>query len=78
MVLTDHEHVRTDQNRIRRKDLVRSLTIGILLGVVGGLPIGWFAHRVYFQQRTAQVLLCRQNHIGQPEVELKSLCGSVY
>jgi hypothetical protein len=77
-VLTDHEHVRTDQNRIRRKDLVRSLTIGILLGVVGGLPIGWFAHRVYFQQRTAQVLLCRQNHIGQPEVELKSLCGSVY
>ncbi len=77
-MLTDHEHVRTDQNRIRRKDLVRSLTIGILLGVVGGLPIGWFAHRVYFQQRTAQVLLCRQNHIGQPEVELKSLCGSVY
>ena len=77
-MLTDHEHVRTDQNRIRRKDLIRSLTIGILLGVVGGLPIGWFAHRVYFQQRTAQVLLCRQNHIGQPEVELKSLCGSVY
>jgi hypothetical protein len=77
-VLTDHEHVRTEQNRIRRKDLIRSLTIGILLGIVGGLPIGWFAHRVYFQQRTAQVLLCRQNHIGQPEVELKSLCGSVY
>ncbi|MBW4488244.1 MAG: hypothetical protein KME12_10695 [Trichocoleus desertorum ATA4-8-CV12] len=77
-MLTDHEHVRTEQNRIRRKDLIRSLTIGILLGIVGGLPIGWFAHRVYFQQRTAQVLLCRQNHIGQPEVELKSLCGSVY
>ena len=77
-MVTDHEHVRTEQNRIKRKDLVRSLTIGILLGVVGGLPIGWFAHRVYFQQRTAQVLLCRQNHIGQPEVELKSLCGSVY
>nr|WP_290223488.1 hypothetical protein [Trichocoleus desertorum] len=77
-MLTDHEHVQTEQSRIRRKDLVRSLTIGILLGVVGGLPIGWFAHRVYFQQRTAQVLLCRQNHIGQPEVELKSLCGSVY
>ena len=77
-MLTDREHVQTEQSRIRRKDLVRSLTIGILLGVVGGLPIGWFAHRVYFQQRTAQVLLCRQNHIGQPEVELKSLCGSVY
>lgn len=77
-MLTDHDHVRTEQSRIRRKDLVRSLTIGFLLGVVGGLPIGWFAHRVYFQQRTAQVLLCRQNHIGQPEVELKSLCGSVY
>ena len=77
-MLTDHEHVRAEQNRIRRKDLVRSLTIGILLGVVGGLPIGWFAHRVYFQQRTAQVLLCRQNHLGQPEVELKNLCGSVY
>lgn len=77
-MLTDHEHIQTKQNRIRRKDLVQSLTIGILLGVVGGLPIGWFAHRVYFQQRTAQVLLCRQNHIGQPEVELKSLCGSVY
>lgn len=77
-MLTDHEHIQTKQNRIRRKDLVQSLTIGILLGVVGGLPMGWFAHRVYFQQRTAQVLLCRQNHIGQPEVELKSLCGSVY
>ena len=78
MVVTDHEHVRAEQNRIRRKDLVSSLTIGILLGIIGGIPIGWFAHRVYFQQRTAQVLLCRQNHIGQPEVELKALCGSVY
>ncbi len=77
-MVTDHEHVRAEQNRIRRKDLVSSLTIGILLGIIGGIPIGWFAHRVYFQQRTAQVLLCRQNHIGQPEVELKALCGSVY
>jgi hypothetical protein len=77
-VLTDHEHTRVEKNRIRRKDLISSLTIGVLLGIVGGFPIGWFAHRVYFQQRTAQVLLCRQNHIGQPEVELKTLCGSVY
>jgi hypothetical protein len=77
-VLTDHEHVRADKSRIRRKDLISSLTIGVLLGIIGGLPIGWFAHRVYFQQRTAQVLLCRQNHLGQPEVELKNLCGSVY
>lgn len=65
------------ESHIGRKDLVNSLIIGLIIGAVAGSPIGWFAHKVYNQQRLAQVLLCRQKHIGQPEVELRSLCGSL-
>jgi len=51
---------------------------GIILGIFGGIPLGWFAHSVYYQQKSGMVLLCRQKHIGQPEAELKALCGSAY
>jgi hypothetical protein len=63
---------------ISRKNLFQSLMIGFGLGVIGGLPLGWFAHRIYFQQRSAQVLLCRQQHLGVTEAELKATCGSLY
>ena len=69
----------TDREKgFTRKNLVTSLLIGMLLGVLGGIPLGWFAHRIYYQQKSGQVLLCRQKHIGQPEAELKALCGSAY
>lgn len=61
---------------IRRKDLITSLIIGLAIGLVAGTPIGWFAHRLYNQQRTAQVLLCRQKNVG--EVNLDAICGSLY
>ncbi|MBW4574666.1 MAG: hypothetical protein KME08_05215 [Aphanothece sp. CMT-3BRIN-NPC111] len=61
---------------IRRKDLITSLITGLAIGLVAGTPIGWFAHRFYNQQRTAQVLLCRQKHVG--EVNLDAICGSLY
>ncbi len=76
---TEHDHIsRAEHDRITRKNLVSSLAIGIFLGALAGGPIGWFSHRVYYQQRAGQVLLCRQNHIGQTEAELKALCGSLY
>ena len=61
---------------IRRKDLITSLITGLAIGLVAGTPIGWFAHRLYNQQRTAQVLLCRQKNVG--EVNLDAICGSLY
>lgn len=60
------------------RNLVRSLVIGLILGGVAGVPIGWFAHRVFAQQRAAQVLLCRQQHYGQAEATLQDICGTVY
>jgi len=66
------------ENRITRKNLVSSLLIGIMLGVIGGTPIGWFAHRIFAQQRAAQVLLCRQQNFGLPEADLQARCGEVY
>lgn len=66
------------EKRIKRKDLFNSLVIGFLLGLVGGTPIGWFAHRFYAQQRTAQVLLCRQQNYGLSEADLQARCGYPY
>ncbi len=65
-------------NRIKRKDLLSSLMIGVLLGIFAGAPIGWFVHRVYAKQRAAQVLLCRQQNFGLPETELQGRCGNLY
>lgn len=76
---TEHSHIsRAEHERITRKNLVNSLATGIVIGVIAGAPLGWFGHRMYYQQRAGQVLLCRQQHIGQPEAELKALCGSLY
>ena len=76
---TEHDHIsRAEHERITRKNLVYSLVTGLLIGAIAGSPLGWFAHQIYYQQRAGQVLLCRQKHIGQPESELKALCGSAY
>ena len=76
---TGHDHItQAEHERITRKNLVSSLATGLVIGLIAGAPLGWFAHRIYYQQRAGQVLLCRQNHIGQPEAELKALCGDVY
>ncbi|HEY9876002.1 MAG TPA: hypothetical protein V6D12_21405 [Candidatus Obscuribacterales bacterium] len=64
------------EERITRKNLVSSLAIGLAIGIVAGTPIGWFAHRIYSQQRAAQVLLCRQQHVGEPNLD--AVCGSTY
>lgn len=72
--------VRTEhrESRITRKNLLSSLLIGFLLGTIAGTPIGWFAHRVFSQQRAAQVLLCRQQNFGLTETELQARCGDLY
>jgi hypothetical protein len=76
---TGHDHItQAEHERITRKNLVSSLATGLVIGLIAGAPLGWFAHRIYYQQRAGQVLLCRQKHIGQPEAELKALCGDVY
>ena len=76
---TRPDHIsRAEHERITRKNLVSSLATGLVIGAIAGAPLGWFAHRFYYQQRAGQVLLCRQQHIGQPEAELKALCGDPY
>ena len=66
------------ERRITRRNLLSSLLIGLALGVVAGTPIGWFAHRIYAQQHTAQVLLCRQQSFGLAEADLQARCGTPY
>ncbi len=61
----------------KKSNLVPILITGIVIGVIGGGPLGWFSHRIYYQYHSAQVLLCRQKHFGQPETELQALCGSL-
>lgn len=68
--------VETRESSITRKDLFRSLIIGGIIGIIAGCPLGWFAHQLYSQQRSAQVLLCRQKNVGAPNLE--QLCGSTY
>lgn len=68
-----------ERERIRRRDLFNSLLIGIAVGtLVLGAPLGWFVHRLYAQQRTAQVLLCRQQNFGLREADLLARCGQPY
>jgi hypothetical protein len=66
------------ENRITRKNLISSLGIGLAIGILIGAPLGWFTHRVFAQQRAAQVLLCRQQNFGLPEADLQARCGEVY
>lgn len=73
-----HDTISRPKTTLTRGKLVYSLITGLILGIIAGAPLGWFAHRIYFQQRTAQVLLCRQKHFGQAEAELQALCGAVY
>jgi hypothetical protein len=76
---TEHDQIsRAEHKRITRKNLVSSLATGLVIGLIAGAPLGWFAHRIYYQQRAGQILLCRQQHVGQPEAELKQLCGNAY
>lgn len=63
---------------IHFKSLLRSFAVGLIVGVVAGAPLGWFAHRFYAQQRAAQVLLCRQQNFGLRETELQARCGNLY
>lgn len=60
------------------KRLLRSFATGLIVGIVAGAPLGWFAHRLYAQQRAAQVLLCRQQNFGLRETELQARCGNIY
>jgi len=70
---------RAERERIRRRDLLNSLLIGVVLGalLLGG-PLGWFAHRFYAQQRIGRVLLCRQQNAGLDEADLREQCGQLY
>lgn len=61
---------------ITRKDLVSSLLVGLLIGLVAGSPIGWLAHRFYAEQRMAQVLVCRERYRNQPEAFVQARCGT--
>jgi hypothetical protein len=78
-VTPEHHHREQERERIHRRDLFNSLLIGIALGTfLLGAPLGWFAHRIYAQQRAAQVLLCRQQNFGLREAELQARCGQPY
>lgn len=69
----------TERERIHRRDLFNSLLIGVAIGTIFlGAPLGWFAYRIYAQQRTAQVLLCRQQNFGLQESDLQARCGQPY
>lgn len=71
-----YDRAHQERERIRRRDLLNSLLIGIALGtILIGAPLGWFAHRFYAQQRMAQVLLCRQQNFGLTETQLQARCG---
>lgn len=65
-------------SRIHRRDLVRSLFIGLAIGIVIGAPFGWLTHQIFARQRAAQVLLCRQQNFGLTEAQLEARCGNLY
>ncbi len=64
------------QNTITRKNLVSSLMIGLIVGILAGVPLGWIAHQFYAERRLADVLVCREKNRNLPEVQVQSLCGS--
>jgi len=64
------------QNTITRKNLVSSLMIGLIIGLLAGVPLGWIIHRFYAEQQLADVLICREKNRNLPEVQVQSICGS--
>jgi hypothetical protein len=66
------------QEGILFKRLLRTFAVGLVIGIAVGAPLGWFAHRLYAQQRAAQVLLCRQQNFGLREADLQARCGNLY
>lgn len=66
------------KNKVARKHLFSSLVTGLIIGIIAGAPLGWFTHRFYYQQRLAQILLCRENHRNQPAAVVDSECGTLY
>jgi uncharacterized membrane protein YfcA len=65
----------TRSNSIKRKHLVYSLITGLIIGAIAGTPLGWIAHRYYYQQRLAQFLLCQEQNRNQPAAYVDSICG---
>ncbi|HEY9807832.1 MAG TPA: hypothetical protein V6D13_00700 [Halomicronema sp.] len=65
------------EKTITRNNLIQSLITGFILGtLVLGLPLGWFAHRFYSEQRLAKVLICREKNQDKPINVVDSLCGN--
>lgn len=71
-----HTDIHRKQSNISRKNLVSSLLIGMVIGLIPGVIFGWVAHRFYADQRTAQTLICREKHANQPAVQVDAICGS--
>lgn len=77
--MVEPNHVtQKNSNRIKRKHLISSLATGLVIGIIAGTPIGWFANQFYSQQRLAQTLLCRERNRNKPAVIVDSLCGRAY
>ncbi len=65
------------ENTITRNNLVQSLVTGLILGaLILGMPLGWFAHRFYAEQRLAKTLICRQQNRDKPAAVVDSICGT--
>lgn len=73
--MTEVNRIRNEDS-IKRKHLISSLITGFLIGTVAGTPIGWFAHRFYYQQRLAQILVCREQNNNKSAAAVDSICGS--
>lgn len=61
----------------KRSNWFPILVTGVIIGLVGGAPLGWFSHLVYYRYHAAQVLFCRQQHVGVTEAQLQATCGSL-
>ena len=73
-----NENTVATKNKVARKHLFSSLVAGLIIGIIAGAPLGWVTHRFYYQQRLAQILLCRENHRNQPAAVVDSECGTPY
>lgn len=72
------QDISSRRNPIKRKHLVYSLMTGFILGTFAGAPLGWLTHQYYYQQRLAQILLCRERNSNQPAAYVDSICGRAY